>query len=58
MRMAPLPPKHTGQMPQWFFFSLPSTTQLYLAAIMYTHSILDTSFLASVAKNSLCQSPR
>lgn len=53
MGMAPLPPKHTGQMPQWFSFSLPTTTQLYLAAKMHTHSILDTSFSATVAKSSL-----
>ena len=37
-----------------FFFPLSlTTTQLYLAAKMHTHSILETSFLASVAKNSL-----
>lgn len=36
------------------FFPLSlTTTQLYLAAKMHTHSILETSFLASVAKNSL-----
>lgn len=45
--------KHTGWMPQTFFFSLPTTTQLCLAAKMHTHSILETSFLASMAKSSL-----